>query len=189
MFKTHEILTLIETKGLGPKGIRAILDFSSDNEIYDFDYNTLVNIIQELKKRNNRFNYPKAEDFKRASEKAEYISNISDKNGIKIINCYSDKYPAALSKLSDFPILLHVKGCVSHLERATVAVVGPSSMADCFHIAIATIQKADLLVSWNFKHIVNIERIHGYNAVNLKNGYHTLEIRNPREAFDYEADD
>jgi len=67
-------------------------------------------------------------------------------------------------------------------------VVGPSSMADCFHIAIATIQKADLLVSWNFKHIVNIERIHGYNAVNLKSGYQTLEIRNPREAFDYEDD-
>jgi len=43
-----------------------------------------------------------------------------------------------------------------------------------------------LLVSWNFKHIVNIERIHGYNAVNLKNGLKTLEIRNPREAFDYE---
>jgi len=67
-------------------------------------------------------------------------------------------------------------------------VVGPSSMADCFHIAIATIQKADLLVSWNFKHIVNIERIHGYNSVNLKYGYQTLEIRNPREAFDYEDD-
>ena len=67
-------------------------------------------------------------------------------------------------------------------------IVGPSSMADCFHIAIATIQKADLLVSWNFKHIVNIERIHGYNAVNLKSGYQTLEIRNPREAFDYEDD-
>lgn len=67
-------------------------------------------------------------------------------------------------------------------------VVGPSSMADCFHIAIATIQKADLLVSWNFKHIVNIERIQGYNAVNLKYGFHTLEIRNPREAFEYEND-
>jgi len=65
-------------------------------------------------------------------------------------------------------------------------VVGKSSLNDCYHIAIATIYKADLLVSWNFKHIVNIERIHGYNAVNLKNGYHTLEIRNPREAFDYE---
>jgi len=53
-------------------------------------------------------------------------------------------------------------------------VVGKASRADCFHIAIATLQKADLLVSWNFKNIVNIERIHGYNAVNLKNGFQTL---------------
>jgi predicted nucleic acid-binding protein len=68
-------------------------------------------------------------------------------------------------------------------------VVGQSSLNDCFHIALATLHKADLLVSWNFKHIVNLERIHGYNAVNLKNGYQLLEIRTPREAFDYEDDD
>lgn len=65
-------------------------------------------------------------------------------------------------------------------------VVGKSSRADCYHIAIATILKVDVLVSWNFKHIVNIQRIHGYNSVNLKSGFHTLEIRNPREIFNYE---
>lgn len=65
-------------------------------------------------------------------------------------------------------------------------VVGKSSRADCLHIAIATLEKADLLVSWNFKHIVNIEKIRGFNSVNLKNGFQTLEIRNPREAFDYD---
>ncbi|MBT3209822.1 MAG: PIN domain protein [Bacteroidetes bacterium] len=68
-------------------------------------------------------------------------------------------------------------------------VVGKSSRADCYHIAIATILKADLLVSWNFKHIVNIQKINGYNAVNLKSGYKTIEIRNPREIFDYENED
>lgn len=67
-------------------------------------------------------------------------------------------------------------------------VVGKASRADCYHIAIATILKADILVSWNFKHIVNIHRIHGYNAVNLMNDYQTIEIRNPREIFDYEND-
>lgn len=67
-------------------------------------------------------------------------------------------------------------------------VVGQTSRADCYHIAMATILKADLLVSWNFKHIVYIKRIHGYNAVNLINDYQTLEIRNPREVFDYEND-
>ena len=52
---------------------------------------------------------------------------------------------------------------------------------DALHIAIATIYKVDVLVSWNFKHIVNLERIRKYNAVNLRNGYAIVEIRNPRE--------
>jgi predicted nucleic acid-binding protein len=52
---------------------------------------------------------------------------------------------------------------------------------DALHIAIATIHKVDVLVSWNFKHIVNLDRIRQYNAVNMKNGYPIIEIRNPRE--------
>ncbi len=60
-------------------------------------------------------------------------------------------------------------------------VVGKASRADCIHIALATIHKVDILVSWNFKHIVNISRIRGYNSVNLRLGHHTLEIRTPKE--------
>jgi predicted nucleic acid-binding protein len=67
-------------------------------------------------------------------------------------------------------------------------VVGKTSYADCLHIALATINRADFLVSWNFKHIVNIERIRGYNAINIKNGYKQLEIRSPREFEKYEDD-
>jgi len=64
-------------------------------------------------------------------------------------------------------------------------VVGPTSIEDCYHIAIATINNVDVLASWNFKHIVNFTRIKGYNAVNLKNGYNLLEIRNPKDLIDY----
>lgn len=60
-------------------------------------------------------------------------------------------------------------------------VVGKTSLDDCRHIATATIHKADYLISWNFKHIVNVFRIRGYNAVNLRNGYMQLDIRSPRE--------
>ena len=60
-------------------------------------------------------------------------------------------------------------------------VVGKTSRADCIHIALATIHKVDILVSWNFKHIVNISRIRGYNSVNLRLGYPVLEIRTPKE--------
>ena len=44
-------------------------------------------------------------------------------------------------------------------------VVGRTSLEDCRHIALATINRVDVLVSWNFKHIVNLDRIKGYNSV------------------------
>ncbi len=71
-------------------------------------------------------------------------------------------------------------------EYITEKVVGQTSFPDCLHIALATINKADFLISWNFKHIVNVERIRGYNSINIKNGYKQLEIRSPREFRKYE---
>lgn len=63
-------------------------------------------------------------------------------------------------------------------------VVGKTSRPDCIHIAIATLNNADLLASWNFKHIVNVTRIRGYNSVNYKKGHNLLEIRTPREILE-----
>lgn len=60
-------------------------------------------------------------------------------------------------------------------------VVGKTSYADCLHIALATLSQADILVSWNFKHIVNLDKIRGYNSVNLKLGYKMIEIHSPLE--------
>ena len=65
-------------------------------------------------------------------------------------------------------------------------VVGPTSFDDCLHIATATLNKADILVSWNFKHIVNVYRIWGYNSINLRMNYLPLEIRSPKEILEYE---
>jgi predicted nucleic acid-binding protein len=65
-------------------------------------------------------------------------------------------------------------------------VVGRTSKADCQHIAMATLAKADVLVSWNFKHIVNLDRIRGYNGINLLMGYNTIEIRTPKEIERYD---
>lgn len=65
-------------------------------------------------------------------------------------------------------------------------VVGRTSRADCQHISMATLAKADVLVSWNFKHIVNLERIRGYNGINLLMGHSTIEIRTPKEMERYD---
>ena len=64
-------------------------------------------------------------------------------------------------------------------------VVGKTSRADCQYIAIATLNKADILISWNFKHIVNLDRIRGYNGINYQNGYNMIEIRTPKEIIKY----
>ena len=60
---------------------------------------------------------------------------------------------------------------------------------DALHIAISTVNQVNVLASWNFKHIVNLDRIRKYNAVNMKNGYPVLEIRSPREIVNFEEDE
>ncbi|GBU23266.1 hypothetical protein R80B4_03183 [Fibrobacteres bacterium R8-0-B4] len=62
-------------------------------------------------------------------------------------------------------------------------IVSESYRSDALHIAIATVSGVDVLVSWNFKHIVNLNRIKLFNSVNLKEGYNLLEIRTPMEVI------
>ena len=69
------------------------------------------------------------------------------------------------------------------------AVVPARMLADAQHIAVATVARVDVLVSWNFKHIVNLDRIHAFNAVNLRAGYPLLEIRSPREVLGHGNED
>ena len=68
-------------------------------------------------------------------------------------------------------------------------VVGETSLDDCIHIATATLNKVDMLVSWNFKHIVNVYRIRGYNSINLRLGHGTLEIHSPKEIVNNENEE
>ncbi len=62
------------------------------------------------------------------------------------------------------------------------------SFNDALHIALATLNNSDVLASWNFKHIVNLERIRLYNSINLRLGYRMIEIRTPREILKLKDD-
>lgn len=81
-------------------------------------------------------------------------------------------------------------------EEATVlarryidaGIIGAAKRVDAQHIAIATISRVEVLVSWNFVHIVNLQRIRGYNSVNLRHGYPPIEIRTPQEVVRYEKE-
>ena len=67
-------------------------------------------------------------------------------------------------------------------------VVGQTSRADCQHIAMATLQKVDVLASWNFKHIVNLDKIRGYNGINYQLGHNMIGIRTPKEIINNDND-
>lgn len=72
---------------------------------------------------------------------------------------------------------------VEFLADAYVAagVLGKASRSDAIHVAAATVAEVDLIVSWNFRHIVNFDRIGKYSAVNVLNGYRPIDIRSPAE--------
>ena len=62
-------------------------------------------------------------------------------------------------------------------------VVTSVSSDDALHVAVATIARAEMIVSWNFKHIVHYEKIRGFNAINVLEGYGTVEIHSPLEVI------
>lgn len=60
-------------------------------------------------------------------------------------------------------------------------IVGEQWRGDCLHVAAATISHADAIVSWNFKHIVNLGKMKAYNEVNIREGYSMLTVLSPKE--------
>lgn len=64
-------------------------------------------------------------------------------------------------------------------------IVTPKYLEDAQHIAIATVTGADMVVSWNFRHIVHFDKINRFNAVNMELGYKTIAIYSPREVTCY----
>jgi predicted nucleic acid-binding protein len=124
--------------------------------------------------------------FKRIEDK-EFVFIISS-----VLNQELKKAPEPVQKL----LKQYDKTCFEYVELTEEAirlanryiaekVVGKTSIDDCFHIALATLNKVDVLASWNFRHIVNLDRIRGYNGVNLKCGYSVIEIRSPKELLKY----
>jgi hypothetical protein len=120
-------------------------------------------------------------------ERKEIIFIISDLLDLELIDA-PERVRLLLQKYSlDNFERVHLTPEALKLAETYVSekVVGKTSIEDCRHIALATISRVDVLASWNFKHIVNLDRIKGYNSVNLKLGYPIIEIRSPKDLVNY----
>jgi len=65
-------------------------------------------------------------------------------------------------------------------------ILTPKFRDDALHIALASLANVDVLVSWNFRHIVHYDKIRLFNAVNIENGLKSIDIYSPREVTNYE---
>ena len=100
--------------------------------------------------------------------------------------CVQDVFQS-LSEDSVIPVDLSAD--IIELRDAYIAagIVSPRFVDDATHVAAATAARADAIVSWNFKHIVRVDKMRAYNRVNLQMGFGLLSIVSPQEVrFDEE---
>jgi hypothetical protein len=66
--------------------------------------------------------------------------------------------------------------------------VSPKYVDDALHVAMATVHGVLLIVSWNFKHLVNVRREEAFNAVNILRGWPLVRIVSPKEIIHADPD-
>lgn len=115
-------------------------------------------------------------------KKGKFIVVVSD-----VVNAELAKAPSEVQALAesikDFTELAEITTAAIELQQAYIkaGVVTKKSLNDALHVAIATTSAVDAIVSWNFKHIVKLDRIKGYNDINVLHGYQRLTIISPQE--------
>ena len=90
---------------------------------------------------------------------------------------------AELLSLADAPVPITAEATELLARYVARAIVGPRFRNDMLHIALATVADADVVVSWNFRHIVHFQKIPLYNAVNQQRGYRAIAIHPPLEVI------
>lgn len=109
------------------------------------------------------------------------VSDITDKEIQKAPLKVVDFYNSFREKLE----ILIIKEEIEVLAELYLKekIITQKYRNDCLHIAYATIYEIDVLASWNFKHIVNFDKIIKFNKINLENGYKSLSIYSPKEVI------
>ena len=83
------------------------------------------------------------------------------------------------------PLVLPESSETVELAEAYVAarLVSPKFRDDARHVAIASVAAVEALVSWNFKHLVNLRKKRLAHSVNVRLGYHLIDLVSPEEVL------
>lgn len=114
---------------------------------------------------------------------------LSDVTIEEIMSCKEQKRSYLLDKIGQIATIAVVRNDeVDALANQYIEneVLKKKSYDDCLHIALAVINQCDLLISWNFKHLVNYKTIKGVKIVNAINDYREIAIISPTMLIDWE---
>ncbi len=89
------------------------------------------------------------------------------------------KFEERLSGLELLPVTLEMRELAQAYVQA--GIFAPAMLNDGLHVAAAVFSRQDVLVSWNFRHLVNRRRRAQVNEMNVLRGLPTLEIVAPPE--------
>jgi hypothetical protein len=107
------------------------------------------------------------------------------------VRAYADTsvYGGVFDEEFDEPSRLFFDEVRADRFRLVISPLVGNELTDALHVAIATVSRCAVIVSWNFKHVVNFERIPLYNGVNLSQGYAAIAIHTPQEVILHEDED
>lgn len=113
----------------------------------------------------------------------EFIVYFSEVNETELE--FAPQHIRDLTKQIPTDLLKHIEidEEVEELAQTYIAekILGKASENDAYHLALASVNRLDCLISWNFKHIVNFDKIKMFNSINLRLGYPLIDIRSPLE--------
>ncbi len=118
-----------------------------------------------------------------------YIPVVSELTEAEIGNAPEQVQNVLIDLLkSNCEVLVETEESIALAQKyINVGILSSNFEDDARHVAIATTNSIDMIVSWNFKHIVHFEKIRWFNSVNLAEGYKLIEIFSPREVIHYES--
>ena len=119
-----------------------------------------------------------------------YDIYLSDVTIAEINKCNKEKLIFCNQKLSEIQYTkLEITDSVFDLvdEIIDTEILSEKSFEDCQHIAVAVLNECDVIISWNFKHLVNIKTIQGIRKITQLKGYRDIEIITPTTLLEMEV--
>lgn len=125
-------------------------------------------------------------DLVRSGEYILYVSDVVNQE----LSVAPKKVNELFKKLLPTAQLIDIGSDTLELQQAYIAegILTEKWYDDAMHVALATVAECNVIVSWNFKHIVNFRKIPLFNAVNVLKGYREIAIHSPMEVINYEEE-